>query len=76
VYTATDEVTVSIAGPAKLLGLESGSNSSHESYQSNKRKALHGRLLAYVQTTGKPGNVQVQFNAANLKSPTITLTVK
>ncbi|MFC0512851.1 sugar-binding domain-containing protein [Mucilaginibacter angelicae] len=76
VFNATDEVTVSIAGAAKLLGLESGSNSSHESYQANKRKALHGRLLAYIQTTGKPGNVQVQFSAGNLKSSTITITVK
>ncbi|WEA03197.1 glycoside hydrolase family 2 TIM barrel-domain containing protein [Mucilaginibacter sp. SJ] len=76
VFTATDEITVTINGAAQLLGLENGSNSSHESYQSNKRKALHGRLLAYVQTTGKPGVVQLQFSAGNLKSSTIPLTVK
>jgi len=76
VFNATDEITVSITGAAKLLGLESGSTSSHENYQSNKRKALHGRLLAYIQTTGKPGKVQVQFSAGNLKSSAVTLTIK
>jgi hypothetical protein len=76
VFNATDEVTVSIKGAAKLLGLESGSTSSHENYQSDKRKAIHGRLLAYVQTTGKPGKVRVQFSAGSLKSSTVTLTIK
>lgn len=76
VFAADDEVTVSITGPAKLLGLESGSTSSHENYQANQRKALHGRLLAYIQTNGTPGKVQVQFSSGRLKSSTITLTVR
>jgi beta-galactosidase len=76
VFAADDEITVAITGPAKLLGLESGSNSSHESYQASQRKALHGRLIAYVQTTGKAGTVTLQFSAGTLKSSTVTLTVK
>jgi beta-galactosidase len=76
VSTADDEITVSITGPAKLLGLESGSSSSHESYQASQRKALHGRLLAYIQTTGKAGNVKVQLSSAKLKPSAIILTVK
>lgn len=76
VFNAADEVTASVTGPAKLLGLESGSTNSHENYQANQRKALHGRLLAYIQTSGKPGNVQVQFSAGSLKSSTVKLIVK
>jgi beta-galactosidase len=76
VFSADDEVTVLITGPGKLLGLESGSNSSHESYQASQRKALHGRLLAYIQTTGKQGSIKVQFSAGSLKSSTLILTVK
>jgi beta-galactosidase len=76
VFAANDEVKVSVTGPAKLLGLESGSTDSHENYQADQRKALHGRLLAYIQTTGKPGSVRVMLSAAKLKSSTITLTVK
>jgi hypothetical protein len=76
VANADNEVVVKLTGPAKLLGLESGSTISHENYQSNTRKVLKGRLLAYIQTTGKPGKTTVQFSAAGLKSASITLTTK
>jgi len=76
VYSAADEISVELTGPARLLGLESGSLSSHESYQSNKRNALHGRLLAYIQTTGKPGKIQVNISSKNLKPVTVLLTVQ
>lgn len=76
VFTSDDEITVSVTGPAKLLGLESGSSTSHESYKASQRKALHGRLLAYVQTNGKAGNVKVQLSSAKLRPSTIILTVK
>jgi len=76
VFKAYNEITVTINGAAKLLGLESGSNTSHESYRSSTRHALNGKLLAYIQTTGKPGKVLVQFSAPGLKSTSVTLTVK
>ncbi len=76
VYNADDEISVELTGPARLLGLESGSLSSHESYQSDKRNALHGRLLAYVQTTGKPGKIEVNISSKNLKPVTVLLTVQ
>jgi beta-galactosidase/beta-glucuronidase len=76
VFTADNEVKVAITGPAQLLGLESGSTNSHESYQADQRKTLHGKLLAYIQTTGKPGKIQVQFNATGLKPTSVTLIVK
>ncbi|UOG74866.1 DUF4982 domain-containing protein [Hymenobacter tibetensis] len=61
VNTATNEVQVTVEGPAKLLGLESGDLASHEDYKGSKRKALHGRLLVYVQATGAgPINVSCQ----------------
>lgn len=76
VFDAENVVTVSVAGAAKLLGLESGSTSSHEGYQSPVRAAVHGRLLAYIQAIGKPGKVTVQVSSPGLKTSTIVLTVK
>jgi beta-galactosidase/beta-glucuronidase len=76
VYTADNQIKIRIDGPAKLLGLESGSTTSHEDYQSNQRKALNGHLIAYIQTQGKPGTVKVELSADGLKSKSITLTVK
>jgi beta-galactosidase len=71
VYRAENEVTVTIDGKATLLGLESGSSSSHEDYKANKRKVMQGKLLAYIQAAN-PG-VKVTFSAAGLKSKTINL---
>ncbi len=76
VYTAENDISANLSGDAKLLGLESGSTTSHESYQANHRQALNGKLIAYIQTNGKPGNITVSFNAKNLKPASVTLSVK
>ncbi|MEO6230312.1 MAG: sugar-binding domain-containing protein [Ferruginibacter sp.] len=57
VYSANNEITVTINGDAKLLGIESGDPSSIEAYTSNKRKAMHGTLIIYV----KPGIKNLPF---------------
>ncbi|WDF56142.1 sugar-binding domain-containing protein [Mucilaginibacter sp. KACC 22063] len=76
VYSADNEINVEVSGNARLLGLESGSTSSHESYQSPKRKALHGKLLAYIETNGKPGDVQVSISSAGIRPALIKLKTK
>lgn len=76
VFNYSDELNVKINGPAKLLGLESGSLSSHESYQADTRSALHGKLLAYVQTLGTAGKAEVTVSGKNLKPTTISLTIQ
>lgn len=76
VYAAKNEIQVSVDGAARLIGLESGSTSSHESYQANTREALNGQLLAYIQTDGKPGPVNIKITSAGLKPVTLHLTVK
>ncbi|MBC8053484.1 MAG: glycoside hydrolase family 2 protein [Sphingobacteriaceae bacterium] len=75
VFDADNEITVQVEGPAVLLGLESGSSISHEDYQANKRKALHGKLLAYLQTQGKAGNVSVRISAPGLKEQVLRFRV-
>jgi beta-galactosidase len=70
---ASDEIVVEITGPAKLLGLESGSSISHEDYKSNHRKALNGKLLAYVQSTGQTGRIGIHISAPGLEAKEIKL---
>ena len=76
VYSAKNEIQVTVNGPAHLLGLESGSTSSHENYQANTRAALNGQLLAYIQTDGKPGSVNIKIISAGLKPVTLHLIIK
>ncbi|MFT2008279.1 glycoside hydrolase family 2 TIM barrel-domain containing protein [Pontibacter sp. 13R65] len=76
VYNAENEIAVTVEGPAKLLGLESGSLVSHEDYKANKRKALRGKLLAYLQAEQKKGEVKVTFQSPGLQPQTIVLPVQ
>jgi beta-galactosidase len=71
VYNADNEITVNVKGPAKLLGLESGSLVSHEDYKSNKRKALNGKVLAYIQSQQKAGAVKVTITSPGLQTKVI-----
>jgi beta-galactosidase/beta-glucuronidase len=76
VYSAKNEIQVMVNGPARLLGLESGSTNSHESYQANTRAALNGQLLAYIQTDGRPGSVNIKITSAGLKPVSLQLIIK
>jgi len=76
VVLADDEVTCSISGPARLLGLESASNTDMTNYRDNTHRVYNGRMLAYIQTTGGTGKVDVTFSAPWLNSAKISLPVE
>ena len=73
VYTADTEIQWTVEGPARLLGLESGDPASHEDYQSDRRKAFHGRLLGYLQSTGETGAITIRLRAPGLEETTVAL---
>lgn len=76
VMLSDDDVTCTIDGPAKLLGLEAGNNSDMGNYRDNKQRVYHGRLLAYIQTTGTTGKIKVSFAAPWLKPVEVNLNSK
>ena len=73
VYSAENEITVNVQGQGTLLGLESGSSSSHEDYRANKRKALHGNLVGYVQAKNGVQSIKVTLTSPGLQPLTISL---
>ncbi len=68
VVLADDEVTCSISGPARLLGLESANNSDMSDLRDNVQRVYNGKMLAYIQTIGKPGNIEIIFSSPWLKT--------
>jgi len=75
VMISEDEVTCTIEGPAKLLGLEASNNADMGNYNDNVQRVYHGRLIAYVQATGGYGNVRLKFAAPWLKEANVTIKV-
>ena len=76
VMLSDNEVTCRIIGPAKLLGLEASNNEDMSDYTDNRHRVFHGHILAYIQTTGEPGEIKVQFTSPWLKSVEETIRVK
>jgi beta-galactosidase len=73
VPTAADLLKVTITGPGKILGLDSGNVMSTERFQATERKAYQGRALAIVRATG-PGKIILTADAEGLPSATLELT--
>jgi beta-galactosidase len=71
---ASNEVVFEVTGEARLIGVDNGDLSSDESYKSNRRRAFRGLCLALVQSTGKPGPIQVSATSAGLKPTAVRIT--
>ncbi len=75
VMMSEDEVTCTIEGPGKLLGLEASNNSDMGDYSDNVQRVYHGRLIAYIQTTGNTGKINLKFSAQWLKDAKLVVEV-
>ncbi|MGE5449363.1 MAG: sugar-binding domain-containing protein, partial [Bacteroidales bacterium] len=75
VMISEDEVTCELQGPGRLLGLEASNNSDMGNYMDNVQRVYHGRMIAYIQSTGTVGTINLKFTAPWLKSASLTLQV-
>ena len=73
VPVADNEITFEIQGVGKLIGLDNGNSSSHENFKGTKRKAFNGLCLAIVQSTKKPGKIQLTATSPRLKAASVTI---
>jgi beta-galactosidase len=73
---ATPELTFSLAGPAKLLGLENGDLSSGATGKDGVRKAHRGRGLAILQARREAGMVRLTARANGLGETTVVIETK
>ncbi len=77
VKLADNNITCSIEGPARLLGLEGSNNTDMTDYTDNNHRVYHGRLLAYIKATKNgTGKVKVKFTSPLLKSAEVELNVE
>lgn len=75
VKLADNDITCTVDGPGRLLGLEGSNNSDMSDYTDNHHRVYHGRLLAYIQTTGTTGTIRVKFISPLLKGAEVVLVV-
>ena len=70
---ATAEVTFTLEGPAKLLGIENGDLNSPATGKDGNREAYHGRGLAFLQSTREAGQVRVTARAKGLPEAVVEI---
>lgn len=76
VMISDNEITCKIAGPGRLLGLEASNNSDMGDYTDNLQRAFNGRLLAYIQSTGTEGVINLKFTSPWLNEVETEIVVK
>jgi len=76
IHDNQQEISVSIDGPATLIGLDNGDQRSHDPYKTSSRKAFNGRLLATVQATDKAGKVVVRFSGTGLQTGQVEIIIR
>jgi beta-galactosidase len=76
VRISDDEITVDIAGPATLLGLEASNNQDMTDYTDNKHRVFHGKIVVYLRSKGENGKVNVRFTSPWLQSAETVIEVK
>ena len=76
VILAEDEITCTLSGPVKLLGLEASNPTDMGDYSDNRQRVFQGKMMAYIKATGKKGQAKVRFESPWLKSAEVDLMVE
>lgn len=71
---ATPEISVSVTGDGKFMGLDNGVQPDHTPYHSSTRKAGAGRLVAIIQSTKKEGSFTVTASSDGLSPAVVTVS--
>ena len=74
VPTADDEITFTVKGEGRILGVDNGQPDSHESYQGDRRKAFNGLALVILQSMGRPGTMTLSASAPSLAPAEIDIS--
>ncbi len=70
---ADNLVNFKISGPGKIIGVDNGSETSHESFKANFRKAFNGLCLVVIQSKNKTGKIKLEANSEGLKGTKILI---
>lgn len=70
---ADDNVTFTVEGEGRLVGVDNGKQDDHQSYQDDNRDAFSGKVLAIVQSTKTAGEITVTASAEGFDPVEVTV---
>jgi beta-galactosidase len=69
-------INFEITGEGKIVGVDNGLQTSHESFKANHRKAFNGLCLVVVQSNQKPGKIKLEAESGGLTGSSIIIDTK
>jgi hypothetical protein len=76
VFLSDDEITCSVSGPVRLRGMEASNPTDMGNYNDNRQRVFQGKMMVYVQSTGRKGLAKVRLESPWLKKAEIELNVE
>jgi hypothetical protein len=76
IVDADKEVTFSVSGPGRNIGIDNGWEKNVQSHKSNKITTHKGIALIYLQSTDTAGTIEISVNAKNIKSRIVSINTK
>jgi len=73
---AGNEVSFTLSGPGKIIGVGNGDPSSHEPDKASQRKTFNGFAQVIVQAQKQPGDIILSARSPGLQSATVKITAK
>ena len=73
---ADNLVTFELTGEGSIVGVDNGSQISHEPFKANYRKAFHGLAVAIVQSKNKRGRITLVATSDGLTPASATIEAK
>jgi beta-galactosidase len=73
---ADNTVSVKVAGPARLIGLDNGKSDSTESMKGSAMRVFSGMLLAIIESAGETGEIVVTCSGEGLQQASVRLTAR
>ena len=72
---AENEVTFTVEGPGKIIGVGNGNPSSHEPDKGSQRRVFNGLAQVIVQSQKQGGEIVLAARADGLQTATVTIHV-
>jgi beta-galactosidase len=73
---AASQIQFEVTGDAKIVGVDNGNQTSHESLKGSTIKAFNGKCLVVVQAGENAGEVVLTARATGLKESTVSIQMK
>jgi beta-galactosidase len=77
VPVADNQISVSLAGPGKIIATDNGDPTDMTEFQSTERKAFSGLLLVVIQSkSGAPGTISLTAQSSGLKTAILEINTQ